>query len=968
MKRVLSKIKKHVLIILTGSLLLFFVFSNALSMGSKANIGELSDSNSEAPTDEVELADFSGTEDNSTEDISSEENPGTEEQKDTIGDDENLMVDGNIQPETPNNGDELGDDSEKESTIEGEEVTESEKEEGAQEGEEGEKDKEEEEEEEEEKEKCICTALCTAEEFNQDCPVCGEDFNKCAFEEEEEKECTCSLKCEDGEVDLSCEVCSEDPTLCEGEELQYAAFIHYSLDGEEKRGKYLTLAEALEGAAEISSLVHENGDGNYTPTIEIQDELSIPSTITTENSTTYTIDMNGHRVILDSGAHIDFGSSSVTLVDSASTPINYGGDNGRPAGITGENGNLLTGTGSITFSSGYYSINNGNVIHGFSNATVNGAMLLTSSGALAEDVSNLNINGGFFVYDSVFDGEEGNLNLPGQNVLADMSLTIDGYSIPGHGLSTALFKVTLGLVGNPEYYYTTFAEAFDAAKSLSSSNDGAKATLTINDQSITNVAVSRNYALTGTLEGYSPVVELYGINLIRGGQTESSYDNTLFSVNAGELILNNCSVYGFISDSQVSVSSMITVDNGAVLTLIGTPEVGTSITGNVGLYGATAGDPCAGVYVRNGGTIGLQGYVTIANNVTYSEDVNELSEVVSTRTNKNLFLEDSARINLKGAMLRTETFLIGITTGAELTEGLSIGYLEDSYKGQLTAAGIDIVDLSCFYSDVSAAYYLIYDFETNVISLTKGSALLPEAGVLRLEFIILLIGLIGFILKNIDRFKERIEIERYISIMSVACLVVGGGLGIYHFYNENQIEAMNNEIVSMMSAQMDRENAGNEINVLDTVNVASDDESDQEVSDSQQQKESLVPEDGREYIGIIEVKELGIRLPVLKNYTDADMKTTPCVYFGTRENDNLVIVGHNYDSQFGNFNKLDSSLEVNATLTLLDGTKYYYKSKLLENLNPNQIDEMLSGEWDMTLFTCSYSGEKRIALRFDLVR
>ena len=116
------------------------------------------------------------------------------------------------------------------------------------------------------------------------------------------------------------------------------------------------------------------------------------------------------------------------------------------------------------------------------------------------------------------------------------------------------------------------------------------------------------------------------------------------------------------------------------------------------------------------------------------------------------------------------------------------------------------------------------------------------------------------------------------------------------------------------------------------------------------------------------MERLGIKLPVLSSYTDADMKTTPCVYYGTRENGNLVIVGHNYNSQFGDFNLLDSREVITAKLTLVDGSEYEYTSKLMENLEPDQIDEMLTGDWDLTLFTCSYSGEERIALRFDLVR
>ena len=36
---------------------------------------------------------------------------------------------------------------------------------------------------------------------------------------------------------------------------------------------------------------------------------------------------------------------------------------------------------------------------------------------------------------------------------------------------------------------------------------------------------------------------------------------------------------------------------------------------------------------------------------------------------------------------------------------------------------------------------------------------------------------------------------------------------------------------------------------------------------------------------------------------------------------------------------------------------------MMESLDPDQVDEMLTGEWDFTVFTCNYAGDKRIAYR-----
>ena len=295
------------------------------------------------------------------------------------------------------------------------------------------------------------------------------------------------------------------------------------------------------------------------------------------------------------------------------------------------------------------------------------------------------------------------------------------------------------------------------------------------------------------------------------------------------------------------------------------------------------------------------------------------------------------------------------------------------YNG-LVANGSTEVNLSSFHMDTSAAYFMEFDFSTNTITWSKGGALLPEAGVFRLEYILLFIGFIGFIFRAISAKQDtRKEIVRYITVISVVCLVAGSGFGVYHAYKDIQLtrqnaqtmEAMINSIEEAEKAGANDElAAGYSENVITTVEDISMITTVEEVAP----EKSLVPADGREYIGIIEIQPLNIKLPVLATYTDADMKTTPCVYYGTRDNGNLVIVGHNYDSQFGNFNQLNKDDTVTAKLTMVDGGVYNYTSKLIEDLEPEQIDEMLAGDWDLTLFTCSYSGEKRITIRFDLER
>jgi sortase (surface protein transpeptidase) len=339
-------------------------------------------------------------------------------------------------------------------------------------------------------------------------------------------------------------------------------------------------------------------------------------------------------------------------------------------------------------------------------------------------------------------------------------------------------------------------------------------------------------------------------------------------------------------------------------------------------------------------------------------------------------MDVNSAIVVDGTLIRTESFLIGITMSTDdIYETQPIGSLSNDYYFGLAAAGISIVDLSSFYMDTSAAYYMEMDFDNNIITWSRGGALLPEAGVFRLEFILLFMGLIGFIFRAVQEAKEeRKEVVKYITVISVTCLLIGAGIGSYHVYDELKIIEQNNQVMdSLASGEGNSQYTSGDATfeqevVTEEAITIVEDTSTEKIVEEVAPNKSIVPADGREYIGVIEVERLGIKLPVLSSYTDADMKTTPCVYYGTRENGNLVIVGHNYNSQFGDFNLLDSKEVITAKLTLVDGSEYEYTSKLIENLEPDQIDEMLTGDWDLTLFTCSYSGEKRIAIRFDLER
>lgn len=130
--------------------------------------------------------------------------------------------------------------------------------------------------------------------------------------------------------------------------------------------------------------------------------------------------------------------------------------------------------------------------------------------------------------------------------------------------------------------------------------------------------------------------------------------------------------------------------------------------------------------------------------------------------------------------------------------------------------------------------------------------------------------------------------------------------------------------------------------------------------------EMAMPEetiDGRNYIGVLDIPALELSLPIISEWSYDALQTAPCRYSGSAYLDNLVIAGHNYRSHFASLSQLQPGDTV--TFTDMDGNVFSYAVSSLETLSSYAISDMTSGDWDLTLFTCTVGGQSRLAIRCD---
>ena len=118
---------------------------------------------------------------------------------------------------------------------------------------------------------------------------------------------------------------------------------------------------------------------------------------------------------------------------------------------------------------------------------------------------------------------------------------------------------------------------------------------------------------------------------------------------------------------------------------------------------------------------------------------------------------------------------------------------------------------------------------------------------------------------------------------------------------------------------------------------------------------------GREYIGVLEIPAVKLHLPIISTWSYPDLKEAPCRYRGSAYTNSLIIAGHNYMSHFAKLKSLEIGEEV--FFTDVEGTVFRYEVVERETLKPAAVDEMTSGEWDLTLFTCTYGGSYRMTVR-----
>lgn len=186
--------------------------------------------------------------------------------------------------------------------------------------------------------------------------------------------------------------------------------------------------------------------------------------------------------------------------------------------------------------------------------------------------------------------------------------------------------------------------------------------------------------------------------------------------------------------------------------------------------------------------------------------------------------------------------------------------------------------------------------------------------------------------------KKRTKTGIALMILGLLLTAAAGGLFVYNQSTDNKAGETAEIIYNSLTEKADLEYRINE------------------------KSERVAIIDGVEYIGVISIPSYNITLPVQSSWSLKSLKISPCRYSGSVNSGSLIICAHNYQSHFGKLKYIREGDQIRFTDMM--GMTYIYEVNEIDLIGGYDVDEMKENSgWDLTLFTCNYSGAQRITLR-----
>lgn len=204
------------------------------------------------------------------------------------------------------------------------------------------------------------------------------------------------------------------------------------------------------------------------------------------------------------------------------------------------------------------------------------------------------------------------------------------------------------------------------------------------------------------------------------------------------------------------------------------------------------------------------------------------------------------------------------------------------------------------------------------------------------------------------------------------CMITGGLLIIgavillvWNQWEAVQAQKATTEVLPVMVAEIEnrkKEKESNQKKIHNFGDILSEPERSEE---TEAFHAPLLELNEKYYLGYLSIPDLQLDLPVLAEWSYAGLKQAPCRYTGNAGADDLVIMAHNYEYHFGRLQELQEGNLI--YFTDAEGNIIIYEISAKDVLNSFAVEEITSGAYDLTLFTCTYGGQSRVTVYADRV-
>ena len=115
-----------------------------------------------------------------------------------------------------------------------------------------------------------------------------------------------------------------------------------------------------------------------------------------------------------------------------------------------------------------------------------------------------------------------------------------------------------------------------------------------------------------------------------------------------------------------------------------------------------------------------------------------------------------------------------------------------------------------------------------------------------------------------------------------------------------------------------------------------------------------------DYIGYLDFPGYGLTMPVAAEFSFPAMEISPCRHTGSVYNDNLVVAGHNYKTEFDVLFRIKAGDTV--TFTDVDGNVFTYTVREFVSVTPDDSDTVMNSGYALTMYTCNWDTTERVTV------